>query len=1019
MMASFLGRTRFAASHLAGRTPRVFSFSVLVFGILFFGILSVRSFAQTATGNLRGRVTDPTGAVIPQATVTAARPNGQKATAVSDSQGIYEIKGLAPDTYSVNAVANGFAVSVKQNIVVNTNKVTLLDIPLEIEVQQEKVAVQEEATTVDVNPENTASSIIIKGKDLEALSDDPDELQSELQALAGPSAGPNGGQIYIDGFTGGQLPPKSSIREIRINQNPFSAQYDKLGYGRIEIFTKPGTNQYHGQVFAMGNDSSFNSFWTPVPVEEPSYHSEFFNGSVSGPLTGKGSFFFNAERRDINSINIVDATIVNPDLTTSPVNQAISNPSTRTTVSPRVDFQLSQNNTLTVRYQFTRNMSDNNGVGQFSIYPSQAYNLRDTEQTLQVSDTQVLGPHVVNETRFQYIRDSNNESPLIPPGLTTSVLGVFTSGGNSQGTILDNENHFEMQNYTSITHNSHLIKFGVRLRDTTDSNQSQPLFNGMYTFPSLPAYENTLSGTCPAAMPSAQCGPSQFSIAVGQPAFHVNLVDAGLYAEDDWRLRPNMMLSYGLRFETQNEIHDHADFAPRLTFSWGLRGGKKTAPKTVLRAGFGIFYDRFTYDLALQAERLNAAGNGQTQYVVSNPSSFTYPNIPPESVLKAAGASPTYFTLDPNLRAPSVMQSAVSVERQVTKKATVAVTYLNSRGEHQLFLANINAPLPQLYPAQIVRPNAGIYGNENVFQYTSEGIFRQNQLIANFRLNLGPRLSLFGFYSLNNADSDLGTGSAVNGGTSVTGGFTSGGSNSTPQFLSDPYNPIADYGRASFDIHDRALVGGTLTLPRGFRLSPFIVANSGTPYNLTVGQDLYGADTFNDRPAFVSAATCPVQSVSASNENLVCTPLGTFNTAPAPGQAVPVNFGTGPTEFTANFRLSKTFGFGREVGASSGVEGGPRGGPGGGHGGPPGGGLGGRGLSGGGGGGFFGAANTNRRYNLTFSVFVRNALNRLNLAPPVADVNSPLAGKYNSLASGIFASGTANRRLDLQVIFSF
>ena len=154
-------------------------------------------------------------------------------------------------------------------------------------------------------PENNASSIIIKGKDLEALSDDPDELQAELQALAGPSAGPNGGQIYIDGFTGGQLPPKASIREIRINQNPFSAQYDKLGYGRIEIFTKPGTNKFHGQFLFNDNNSIFNAP-NPFAAQTPSYQTELFNGSVSGPLSKTASFFFNAERRNINDPSVVN-----------------------------------------------------------------------------------------------------------------------------------------------------------------------------------------------------------------------------------------------------------------------------------------------------------------------------------------------------------------------------------------------------------------------------------------------------------------------------------------------------------------------------------------------------------------------------------------------------------------------------------------------------------------------------------------------------------------------------------------
>ena len=124
-----------------------------------------------------------------------------------------------------------------------------LNVAMAISVAEEKVQVSDTAPTIDVNPSNNAGAIVISGKELEALPDDPDELQSDLQALAGPSAGPNGGQMYIDGFTAGQLPPKSSIREIRINQNPFSSEYDRLGYGRIEIFTKPGTDKYHGQFF--------------------------------------------------------------------------------------------------------------------------------------------------------------------------------------------------------------------------------------------------------------------------------------------------------------------------------------------------------------------------------------------------------------------------------------------------------------------------------------------------------------------------------------------------------------------------------------------------------------------------------------------------------------------------------------------------------------------------------------------------------------------------------------------------
>src|SRR5580700_7430837 len=991
---------------------------VFIFVTLFVLLMLARSLpAQSGSGTLRGRVTDPTGAVIPQATVTATGAKGQKATTVTDNQGAYELKGLSPGTYTITTAAKGFAVSTEQNFAISADQAQRFDIALEIQVEQEKVEVQEESTTVSVNPSENASSIVIKGKDLEALSDDPDEMQQELEALAGPSAGPNGGQIYIDGFTAGQLPPKSSIREIRINQNPFSAEYDKLGYGRIEIFTKPGTDQFHGQFLLDGNSSAFDAL-SPFAPNQPSFHSELFNGSVSGPISKHASFFFTAQVRDINDSNIVNAivpTTADPNPTTANFAQAVPNPETRINLGPRFDFQLTPSNTLTVRYQYYRDSETNDGIGQFSL-PSQAYNSVSTEDTVQISDTQVVSTNIVNETRFQYLHDSNSQTvQSFQP--TVSVLGAFTDGGNQIGNGSDVQNHYELQNYTSIVHGNHLIKFGGRLRAVTDSNVSLTNFNGAFTFSTLAAYEpnvqagNSCLSMLIAALPTvptpaalANCGATQFSITTGQPQSDVTMVDAGLYAQDDWRIRPNMTLSYGLRFETQNDIHDHADFAPRLTFAWGLGGGgKKAAPKTVLRAGYGMFYDRFPYNLVLQAERLN--GFTQQQTIVPG---LTSGNIPVEQT------SPTRYQISSNLRAPYTMQSAIGVERQLAKSTTAAVTYINSYGEHQVFLRNANAPLPGTYPPG-VRPFGG---SDNIYQYDSEGIFRQNQLIANVRTNIGTKLSLFGFYSLNYAHSDLGAGSGGPG----AGGFSPGSSSISANFLSNSYDPIADYGRSQFDVRSRGVIGGTVSLPYAFRLNPFIIVSSGVPYNVTVGQDLNGDSIFNDRPSLVSNARC--SNAAPYTSGIACTPLGTFNLSPSAGYTpIPINIGTGPTLFTMNLRLSKTFGFGKEVGAGAG---GPRSGQGGGGGGGRGGGalgggLGGRGLGGGGGGGgpFSMGATTNRRYNLTFSVSARNVLNRVNLAPPTGNLNSPLFGESNALAGGPYSFGSATRRIDLQVLFSF
>jgi hypothetical protein len=1002
------------------------SIATVIVALFMLWLLTGSSPAQTPSGTLHGKVTDPTGAVIPQATVTATGPTGQKASAVTNNQGGYELKGLPPGNYTISTTAKGFAVSTEQNFAISANQVQQFDIALEIQVQPEKVEVQEESATVGVSPSENASSIVIKGKDLEALSDDPDELQQELQALAGPSAGPNGGQIYIDGFTAGQLPPKSSIREIRINQNPFSAEYDKLGYGRIEILTKPGTDQFHGQFLLDGNSSAFDAL-SPFAPNQPSFHSELFNGSVSGPLSKKASFFFTAQVRQIDDSNIVNAlvpTLADPNPQIANFEQAIPNPETRINVGPRFDFQLTPSNTLTVRYQFYRDSETNDGVGVFSL-PTQAYDTTSTEHTVQISDTQVLSSNVVNETRFQYLRDGSSQTVLPTFSLPTSavadpcaqfhfqpsvsVLGAFTCGGNQIGNGSDVQNHYELQNYTSIVHGNHLIKFGGRLRAMTDSNVSNANFNGAFTFSSLSTYApNIPAGSClaqliaglptvPTSTQLTACGASQFSITTGQPLSGVTLVDAGLYGQDDWRIRPNLTLSYGLRFETQNDIHDRGDFAPRLSLAWGIGGGaKKAAPKTVLRAGYGIFYDRFPYNLVLQAERLN--GFTQQQTIVPG---LTFGNTPVEP------PSPTRYQIGSNLRAPSTMQSAVGVERQLAKSTTLAVTYISSYGEHQLFLRNANAPLP----GTGIRP----FGNtDNIYQYDTEGIFRQNQLIANIRTNIGTKLSLFGFYTLNYANSDLGAASGGGG-----SGFSSGASSIGASFLSNSYNPMADYGRSQFDVRHRGVLGGTVSMPYAFRLNPFIIISSGVPYNVTVGQDLNGDSIFNDRPGLVSTATCRTLLI---NSNIACTSLGTFNLLPTPGQPIlPINFGTGTTLFTVNLRLSKTFGFGREAAGGGGPRAGQGGGGGGGRGGGLGGGLGGRGLGGGGGSGgpFSMGATTNRRYNLTFSVSARNVLNRVNLAPPIGNLSSPLFGESNNLAGGPYSYGSATRRIDLQVLFSF
>lgn len=986
---------------------RLFARAVCVMCLALLAI--TRAIAQTPTGTLRGQVTDPSGAALVNATVLLTTPTGAAMDTATNKEGVYEFRDLAAGTYEVKAVAQGFALLTKSGVVVSAGQVTRLNLQLQLEVQQEKVEVQATTTQLDVNPTNNANSIVLQGKDLEALSDDPDELQSELEALAGPSAGPNGGQIYIDGFTAGQLPPKASIREIRINQNPFSSEYDKLGYGRVEIYTKPGTDKFHGQFMMSGNDSAFNARnpfeVLPEGAAPPSYHSEQYSGNIGGPLSKKASFFFNFEDRDIQALNVVSATVLDPNSNYSitPYSASVANPQTRTNLSPRIDYQLSPSNTLSARYQYWHDVETNNGVGQFDL-AEVGNNTNETEHTFQLTDTQTVSPSTINEARFQYVHDVTN---LTPVSTATNVLvqGAFNGNGSGGGINDDTESRYEFQDIVYKNFSKHALKIGGRIRSTSDTNATATNYSGVFTFGSrlqpgcvvtstdpcvltaIQAYQITEQGLAAgdtlAQIMEAGGGASYYSQTGGPTALSVNVVDAGIFAQDDWKLRPNLTVSYGLRFETQNQFSDKHDFAPRLGFAWGIGGNAKNPPKTVLRAGFGIFYDRFTYSLLETQDRFNLEGTGQQQYLVQNPAFYLTGNaacVPPFTLpipQTCAGGTSTAtidYAPNPNLHAPYVMQTGITLERQLTKVANIAVTYLNSRGVHQFYTDNINPinPLDPTAPRPV--PDEG-----NVFQYQSEGIFKQNQLIVNGSIRMGTKLSLFGYYTLNYADSD-------------TGGPTT--------FPSVPGEPWLDYGRTAYDIRNRVFMGGTIGLPYAFRLSPFLTASSGIPFNITTGADPYQDSLYNARPAFT---TCSAESQ---------TKYGCFNAANPAGQdQVPIYYGEGPGRFALMLRLSKTFGFGPVLegsggGSGGGMSGGTFGRPGRGPGGP-------------GGRGGWDAGATNRRYALTFSVMARNVFNNVNVLPPIGDLSSPMFGESNGMAGRPYSDTTSNRRLDLQVSFTF
>jgi len=968
--------------------------------------------AQVPTGGTKvhGTITDPDGELIPGATVTFTPSKGAGLTVKSGSDGTYAIT-IKPGTYTLLVSMPGFASYLMTNLKVPAVPSTTVDAKLKIGEENTVVNVEASAVQLSVDPDSNASSTVLQGKDLEALSDDPDELSSELSALAGPSAGPNGGQIYVDGFTGGQLPPKSSIREIRINQNPFSAEYDRLGYGRVEVFTKPGTDRLHGNLQMNGNPSQFNSGNPLATVEQPPYHTLFMFGNLTGPLSKISSYNLGGSFRQIQDDQLVNATILAPTLGSSTLcnpGDATCVPSsfkyfsyypqTRLDINPRLDLALGEKNVLTTRYQFVHNTATNSGVGGFSLPDtgsgnSTGSNTSAMSNILQMSDTQTWSSKLINETRFEYEREHTAATPqsTLP---SISVSGSFTSGGSPAQNTSDHQDHYEVQNYTSVQLKKNFIRFGGRLRSTRDASSLVQNTNGSFTYATLTPCVPSTDNPCTGLDNSYQSDlPSQFSLVVAnQHSLKYTFTDVGLYAETDWKPLQNFTLSYGIRYEVQNHLKDHHDFAPRVSFAYGLGSGKGS-PKTVLRGGFGLFYDRFSGGYISNLQRYN--GVSTTAYTLSAVPKGCSPNNPNFKTACVANATDdaqmTYQTAS-TLRTPYITQFAGGFDQQVTRAGSLSVNYLHSQGVHELATQNLGYPRGGLQPNQVVPAQ---------YQYFSEGVFRQDQLIVNGRVSTGKHVSLFGYYSLNFAKGD----------TSGNGGF-----------ISTPYNIAADYGRTGFDTRNRAFLAGSISFPKFIQFSPFMIAQSGSPFNVTIGDDANGDTIFNDRPYRVTGVTPDGRHVKTIDG---CGTFAAPGYQPDGSPISPINPCTGPSLFTFNFRLTKTWGFGGSRNgavASSGGQRGP-GGPGGmggaGGGGHEHGGGGGRGGGGGGFGGGGGGSSTGQRYNFALGFQVQNLFNNKDLAPPNGTLLSQQFGQQTQLAGGPFTSNAAVRRISLQASFNF
>lgn len=1008
--------------------PRIIP-TLMACGLLLIA-LTPSVFSQPNLGVIKGTVTDQLEGLVTNATVIARDAQGKERTTATNAAGNYEFKSLPPGVYEVKATAVGFTVREEKQVKVKQGATSTVDFQLSIEALEQSVTVDNNRISTDSDQNGDAR--VLRARELEALPDDPEALTATLQAMAGPTQGENAPQVTVDGFSNGRVPPKEAIREVRINQNPYSAENEYPGWGGIEIFTQPGSEKFHGGVNFQFNDESLNSRNPYAPRRAP-YQQRGLQMNLTGPIVPKrASFAFYFGRYASEGNSVINATILDPvTLRPTQFNQTLVTPQVSHNFGLRGDLKVNKKHTLVANYDYGVFTQPLQGVFGFSL-PSRAYRGHRGNHNLQITETAIINEKTINETRLQLSHTVFQQQAITAlPAL--NVADSFFGGGSQIGSASDQQDRLELQNFTSWTAGKHFLKIGERLRSVRLRSISPSNFGGSYTFaggtgPTLDANDNPIPGGPAIAISSLERyrrtllfqrqnlsaaqirslggGATQFSIAGGNPEADVNQSDFSFFIQDDWKLRSNFTISPGLRYENQTNISSNSNFAPRIGFAWSPSFGSKkvtppatdsknpaaaksatppkpampSQPKTVIRGGIGIFYNRISEGTILNARRFN--GLNQKQFVVSDPAVLDlFPSIPGIAQLDAFAQPQTRRLLAADLAPNTSLRASINVEHQLPYKLRLNLGYSHGRTYHAGRTLNINAPLAGTYdptaPSSGVRPLGNAAGN--ILESRSNGRQIYNSLNVGLSGTV-QKISFWSGYSLNK--------------TKASDSGTSGSS-------FDPYDFSQEWGRSSFDIRHWFNAGASYQTRSGFGVNMFMIYNSGAPFNITTGKDTNGDTFFTERPALATDLTKP---------GVIVTPLGAFDPNPVAGQRIiPKYSGQGPSFFSVNIGISKTFKFGPAIQSKT---------P------PP-------------------AVNAGvvtatgsqkpppkpqiqRPYSLSFSIYASNALNHPSRGNLTGNMASPYFLRSNG-STGIFFSGPGgfgggsggNRQITLRARLSF
>lgn len=935
---------------------------------------------RQGSGAISGYVKDELGGVIVGAEVIITDQNGRQRIEKTNQDGFYRFTNLPPGKYVLKVNASNFAQFESKKIESENKPFVLPDIVLKVNLETQVVTIDTEKS-LNTDPGNNANGIVLRETGLNLLPDDPQGLANALQGLSAASGNQLGAQIIVDGFSGGKVPPKKSIKEIRINKNPYSAEFNRPGNGRIEIITKPGMQEFSGGGFFGFNNNILNTRNPFADVSLP-YQSNDYGFYLGGPIKPKRiSFFFNFERGNTKSNNLINGQILDSNLNTVRYNKSVLSPSSYLNVTPRVDLKLDDNNTLSGRYFYSVSSSENAGVGGFSLL-SAAYRTKQTEQSMQLSETAVVNPRLVTETRSQFVRRINRREPNFF-GLTVNVPGAFTSGASFQQSFSEYRKA-EAGNITTLTLPNHTIRTGggiqyVEIKDFSLQNSGgayrfeggfAPLLNNsneiiydtngnpiIVPVSGLERFRRTnffsQLGKTPKEIRELGGGATQFTISEGNRQASVNQYSVNAFVQDDWRLRPNFTLALGMRFEAQTNINKNLNFAPRISFAWsknyrekksGAGNKNKETMNFVLRGGIGLFYEEFGGNFTLRVNRFN--GLNQHRYIVTDSAILDlFPQIPAEELLRQSFSLPTIVSTDSNLRSPLSIQSSISFEKQLPFKLVLSTNYLNVK--------TINALRSRYFS------DSTDGATKRIFQYESTGKFNQNQLSFTLSRRLS-KSSFYATYTLSKADSNT------------------DGADFIP-FLDN------DYGRASTNVRHTFYFGSWFRTFGGVDINPVVYYRSGVSFDITLGRDLNGDSILNDRPTFATDLNRP---------SVVITPYGAFDLEPISGQSIiPRNYAVSPDFLSANLNISKTFTFFNDTKSTAKNDKFD----------------------------LWGIQVPKQKFYLTFSMQIENVFNWTNPYLPEGNLSSPLFGQsYFSAGNYGFGINTiGNRVVKPYIVFSF